>query len=118
MGLRFVERMRATSAAERWVSHVKFPGVSLESANEASKLLVATFVRGWTDQTLSPFTEKEGFETFSEEFVKSLPTEAVGQPSLSATMRGLETAFRAGWSASQRREASKPSARRRLGLKA
>ena len=109
MGLGFIERMRATSAAERWVSHVKFPGVSLESANEASKLLVQTFVRGWTSNVESEtLGVRAVFIAFSSGFVASLPSEVRDHPEITHTMKGLETAFYAGWGA---------SARRRLGVR-
>ena len=108
MGLGFVEKMRAASAAERWVARVRFPGVSVEAANGARKMLVATFVRGWSDNVGSGLAEASAFAEFSKTFLASLPEETRNHPCTAGTMQGLEVAFRAGWGAAERR---------RLGIK-
>ena len=99
----FVERMRAKAAAERWVANVRFPGISVEAANGARKALVGTFVHGWESFSESPFDVKTEFESFSAKFLASLPEEGRNHPKLEQTLRGLEGAFRAGWSAAMTR---------------
>lgn len=102
--LGFVERLRATSAGEKWASKLTFPGVTVKAANGAHRAMVNAYVRGWAAARDAGVVETTAFEEFAAEFIAALPEEVREHDATNQSLWGLGAAFRAGWHASKRRE--------------
>ena len=99
----FVERLRAASAAEKWASRLRFPGVPVDVANASKKALVSAFVSGWEASATHPLDLSRAFAEFATRFMSAFPVEVRRNPATEAALAGLERAFSAGWTAAERR---------------